>query len=359
MNIALVLVAALPLSSALMAGILFCYAWPDRRRPAGFPVLALLASAGIWAFFYALEILVPQFPLKVVMAQCQYLGIVFVAPSWCLAVSRLTGNTGSLTPPRMAFLLIIPLLTCGAAITNSLHGLLWREITLFAGPVPLLQFRYGPIFWINNQYAWLLLILGTVLLLRGAWSQYRFLTPPGALMILTILAPWVANALYILKLGPIPNLDLTPCAFVISAVVLFLGITRLNLTRVVPIAREYILENLSEALYVLDAEGRLLDTNLAGAQLLGIKKSAIVGEPATTVFRIFPALLELARATGDCESEVILNVGQGKAYSASLHSLPTPEGAPSCRIVSCTDVSERLRNDQALRQSEARYRGYF
>ncbi|MBI1318582.1 MAG: PAS domain S-box protein [Candidatus Hydrogenedens sp.] len=353
------LVAAMPMASAFLAVVLFLLIWPDRKRPSGMPVLALMAAVSIWSFFYGLEILLPTLGEKLLMAKFQYLGIAFVAPAWCLSAARLTGYEHLFSRRGMAFLMVIPVMTVAAAFTNDFHHLLWREITVGDEPAPVLHFKYGPIFWVNNQYAWLLLMAGTVLIIRGAWAQYRLLTLRNTFMILTVLAPWAGNFIYVFRLGPIPYLDLTPCAFVLSGVVFVYGITRMNLTRIVPIAREHVLENFHEGLFVMSMEGQILDVNRTGLALLGCSNRDILGQPAEQALSRFPDLLAVALAHDGAPLRIQVPAFPESHFEASASTLSDRSGIPFGRIVVCRDITQQVEAEARLRQSEAIYRGYF
>lgn len=352
-------VAAMPMASAVMGTVLLFLVWPDRTRPTGLPLLGLVASATIWAFFYALEILTPSLGAKVLMAQFQYVGIVFVAPSWCIAVARSIGAPQLMNRPRLALLLLIPVITLAAAFTNAYHGLLWSRTYLGEEPVSMLHMDHGPVFWLNNQYEWLLLAGGSFLLLRNAASHYQYMRAQGVFMVLVVLLPWLANAMYLLQIGPFPTLDLTPCAFIASSLVLYYGIARLKLTRVVPVARDFVVEHLREGLFVLDVEGKVLDANRTALALLPPDARDIIGDPAEHAFTSLPSLASLAAAESDAVCRFSPPTSPGMTIEASISTLRTASNAPIGRIVLCHDVSLQIEAEERIRESEARYRGYF
>lgn len=271
--------------------------------------------------------------MKVLMAEFQYLGIVFVAPSWCVAAIHSAGLSRHLNKRRLALMLIIPVVTLAAALTNPLHGLLRREVSLSPDNSMFLQHRYGLLFWINNQYAWILLLCGTVLLLRNVWDSPALLMGQRSLMVLSVLIPWVANVKYVIGLGPLPQMDLTPCAFVLSGFILFYGISRFRILDVVPIAREYVLERMHEGLFVLDLDSNMIDINEAGRQILGLSRGSVLGLPAREAFSKIPALQNLIASRGGEGSQFELSVnGDREVYEARLHVLKDDQGASLCRI---------------------------
>ncbi|NUM54495.1 MAG: PAS domain-containing protein [Candidatus Hydrogenedentes bacterium] len=353
-------IAAIPFASAVVAAVLCGYLWPKRRNPIGRWVLCLIAACGVWSFFYGLELIVPQLQAKVFAAQFQYVGIVFVAPSWCFAAVYASGLGRYLSGKRLAALSAIPVLTLIAAFTNSYHGMLWRDIWISTDGLPFLRFHYGWVFWLNNQYAWALLLCGTILLLRNAFAGQSLYRGQRVFMVLTILVPWVANAAYVLDAGPISGLDLTPFAFVVSALFLVLSVVRYRLSEVVPVAREFVLEHIDDCMFVLDMDGKVIDVNHAGLAILGADARSVVGYPANAVFAQVPALKRLTVCSDGITARFRQAVGDVPAmYAAHVTSVKTNYGMPLCRIITCWNITSEIAAAASLREREARYKDLF
>lgn len=91
---------------------------------------------------------------------------------------------------------------------------------------------------------------------------------------------------------PLPHLDLVPFGYSLAAVVVTFGLLRFRLFDVVPVARARVLEEIRDAVLVLDPQQRLLEYNPAALCAgLGVAKGA-VGR------RLPPALLAIIPAVG-------------------------------------------------------------
>jgi hypothetical protein len=147
--------------------------------------------------------------------------------------------------------------TACLAWTDSGHGWLWTSLRLDeAGPFPVLVVSHGWWFWVHAANDYVALIVGTALLVKtilGASRRYR---PQTAVILVGVLAPWLANAVYLLGLGPLPNLDLTPFAFSLSGLALGWGLLRLRLldafVGLIPTARDAVVERMRDGVVVLD-----------------------------------------------------------------------------------------------------------
>ena len=91
-------------------------------------------------------------------------------------------------------------------------------------------------------------------------------------VLLSALAPWIGNALYIARVAPLYPLDLTPFAFVVSAGLLAWSIFRYRLLDIVPIAHGAVVDGIPDAMIVLDARARVVELNPSALELVKMSK---------------------------------------------------------------------------------------
>ncbi len=163
--------------------------------------------------------------------------------------------------------------------TNEAHSMVWRYVRPTPAPISTLDADPALWFWIIAALSYGLLALGTSLLVLNLASPRAMYRAQHLVLVCAVLIPWGANGLSLVEFGPIPNLDLTPLAFPLAAAVLGLGIWRLRLLDVFPVAREEVLENLTDGMIALDASNRVLDMNPAAERILGTTASEAAGQP--------------------------------------------------------------------------------
>jgi PAS domain-containing protein len=104
-----------------------------------------------------------------------------------------------------------------------------------------------------------------------------FVSVAAAVLLLGIAAPWAANVYYLAGMvwpGLASSVDFTPLAFGVLGLVYGVGVFRLRLFDIVPLARDAVLEGLPDVVLVLDSDDRVADLNKAAAGLLGASRAA-------------------------------------------------------------------------------------
>ena len=323
------------------------YAW--RRRHLGnwaLPFSWLTVAATIWSFGYAVEIATPTLTQKILWGQIQYVGIATVPAVWFLFALSYTNRDQWLTRTRLILLFVIPLLTILFAFTNNQFHLIWQTTTLAsAGSFPVLQVTYGNWFWLNVAYAYILTIAGTIALLLAFFRYHATYRWQNISLLLGAIMPLAGNVLFLTGLNPVPGLDLSPFGLGLSGLLLSIAIFRTGLFDLVPIARRVAVENLSDALLVLDASRRIVDINPAGQALFTSPEKSLVGQSVDQLPEFGSALRQALNNTGYEDSEIV--IGQ-RDYDARVSFLHDQNGRLSGHLVSLRDVTLRKRTESLL-----------
>jgi PAS domain-containing protein len=88
-------------------------------------------------------------------------------------------------------------------------------------------------------------------------------------MLVSAIAPWVANWLFFIEAGPMENLDPTPFAFFVSVAVLWCAVYRVRLLDITPVALKSIFENITSGVIVLDELERVVASNESAKAIVG------------------------------------------------------------------------------------------
>ncbi|MBI4264749.1 MAG: PAS domain-containing protein [Acidobacteria bacterium] len=315
-----------------------------RRRPSPpgcVSFMWLMVAVAVWCATSGLHALAESLDIKIAWAKVQYLGIASVPPLWLLFAVQYADVGWLVKRYARAALWLVPILTVLAAATNQWHGAMWPDVRLEASGLAV--YEHGWWFWVAAAYNYVLVLGGTGLLLdalRRSPLQFRgqWLT-----LIAAALVPLAGNALYLAGLT-VPGFDLTPVAFTVSGLLFARSLSRDRLFDLVPVARDTVIESLSDAVIVLDSARRVLDMNAAARQL--------AGTPTSWVGRSVGSLIPLLR-------EVRLDVVADSSTTLAADAPDTPRRyydvrvirvrgrntAAAAWVVVMRDVSDELRAD--------------
>ena len=369
MNLNLTLYSYLLLLVFFTSLSLAIYAGKNREKRGAIELIFLAAGIGIWSLGYAFELGAAGLATKILWAEVEYLGIVTVPLAWLLLVLRYTGRERWITRRNLCLLAIIPLVTLALVWTNEAHGLVWASTTLNAeGSFLFLVLDYGPWFWVNWVYSYVVLLTGTLLLGSMFSRSSRVYLGQRAALLVTILTPWLGNAVYVLNFGPLPNLDFTPFGFLLSAVALTFGLLRFQFLDLIPVAHRSIVESMTEKVVVVDLENRIVEINPAAQRILKHTADSAVGQSATKIVPGWSSLLEDYQMSGRTEGDIRLGDGPDqRTYDPILSLLKDSRGRDLGYLLALHDVTERTQQldtvarklrerEQALLQSEEYFR---
>ena len=297
-------------------------AWQRRRAPGSLPLALFLFAVAQWCLFYAFELAAAGIPDKVTISKIEYLGICSspVLYLW-FAVEFFHQEKIRLRPWHLLFW-IIPLVTLVLAATNEWHHLIWTKFIPVPGSVlSLVLYDHGPGFWVAVGFIYLMVVVGSVYILRSAVRLRHLYRNQALALVIGIPMPWVGNILYIFNLG-FPGFDLTEFGFGITGIVLAWALYRLQLFNIVPVARDKVIEWMHECLVVIDSQQHVLDANPAMLHLLAEISpveaaqtgAAVIGSTVDAVFIHFPKLAELFRSGSEGRYELKTGEGDRRLY---------------------------------------------
>ena len=345
--------------NALLAGALAWRAARLRHVPGSREFAWAMLSVAVWTFGYGMETVAASLPAKLFWLRFENLGIVTMHPCWLLFALRYAGHQRWITARLVALLAVIPALTLGllySGLGSELHYAWVRPFSSSGGPLVVGR---GPWYFAHVAFAYTLMVVGTLVVVRAFRRAEVPLTGQARLLVAGVSVPLAVNLYYMLSAWrpdwALP-LDLTPLAFGTLGLFFGVGAFRLRLFDVVPVARGAVLEGLSDALLVLDGEQRLVDLNRAAATFLEREPREVVGRPAREVLAAWPELAAcVARAEAGFD-ELELAGPDARWLAVQRTLLQDRRGRPAGWAVTVRDVSVRHRNEERLQDLEERWR---
>jgi PAS domain S-box-containing protein len=340
--------ASLPffLAGALCAGLVVL-AWGRRNEPSAPPLISLLVFEGLWALCEAIEAVLLDPSAQAMMYRLKLSAVALVPPSLLFFVLEYTGRTGAAPPRFKVLILAVPAVCISLIATSGEHRLFLTGMEpIEIQGYRLLSPRYGPAFWIHTSYSYALLCLSAWLLARSAMALGGVLRKQMLFLSACLLIPLAINMADLLGFIPLPyrEYDLTAATFAVTGVLGLLLLRRFHLLNVVPVTYSLVVQEMLDAIIVLDARGRIVGVNRAALRLMGRPEEDIVGLPGAVIPGWLRIPEHLARLEGASELSYRLDAvspDPGSTYDVRVSRFP--HGREPGWLVIIRDISAQSR----------------
>ncbi len=234
----------------------------------------MMLSNAVWSLGYGFELASSSIEQVMFFIKIEYLGITTLPLNWFLFCLRFSGNDKWYKKPlNMSMLIFVPIATILLVWTNDYHHLHYKTYFMdLSGDFPMLSLNPGISYKLFTLYFYLLLALGSYLLIVKFRKSDPIYKRQNYSIIIAAMIPWVVNITYLLGFRPLGNLDLTPFAFIVTIFMISLGIYRFQLFDILPVAREKVLDLMQDAFVVLDSKKRVIDYNLSFKKYFSMSK---------------------------------------------------------------------------------------
>ncbi len=331
---------ALPLLavSVLTMGMAI-YAFHRPKQPGAVTFGWLTTSMTVWSIFYAFELLAPSLVGKILAAKLEYIGIASIPVIWFIFALKYTGHANWLTPGKHIALIAFPALTFGLSLTNEFHHLIYTGTGLDPQGYPtLIILGYGIWFWGHVVFSYSLVLAGVMLYLIAYFQTQHPFRQQMSVMVLGSILPLLVNAVRLFTPIPLHGFDLTPFTFAFSGIFLAIGLFRYGLIELIPIAAALVIENLRDAVVVMDEHKRLVDLNPAAKLWLRVGDEAI-GRDAREILPLLEPIWQYWDAN---ETHIQLDFGEGdqrQLFDISITPLRDSKKSLTGRVIIARDVS--------------------
>lgn len=309
----------------------------------------LMLSMGIWAGFYLLEILHPELSVKVFARKLVFFGMTMSPPLWLGFALRYTGLGSWWAKSGRVFLLAIPgMIAFLFGFTNESHKLIWVSHSLAHGTIAPLALEYGPGFWISTFIAYGLIVTGFFIYVLSYYRSAHTLRIKTGIILAGAFLTLAINVGFLFWENDL-HLDPTPLSFAVSAPLIAFGYFRFGVANLFPLAASLVMENLQDAILVVNLANKVTDVNQAAKDLLrldGIREG-------TLVFSILPEAERIKEIWDSPDKSIHLEINTGNevgTYKVQVMPiLPTGESFIG-RVIIIRDVT----TEQHLLKAEKR-----
>ncbi|GLW35171.1 sensor domain-containing diguanylate cyclase [Actinoplanes regularis] len=338
-------IVALYVGAGLIAVVYAALTYRRRSEtPLAVPLSLVMAGAAEWSLASACSLAAPTLGLAIGFNYAIFPGVAMVVAGFFWHTTVSSGRR----PPRPALILIEPLLLVAVIATDPWHHTFYRQLE--AGTFGVIVQR-GPAYWVHVLYGYVLMVVGTVLVIRAMRRAVRGQRRMYRWFLVGAIAPTVGNLVTVFIDVDMQGLDLTPVLFLVSGVVWWWSDRSGVTSERVPVTYAQVISALSDAVMVLDPHGRFLDVNPAATKLLATMNpagGAVIGKRWQEVAD--PHFAAMIAGT----SQTTISGASGEVYDFRVVKIEAADGSCTCTVVVARDITEleRLRaelTEQAVR----------
>jgi PAS domain S-box-containing protein len=356
MNLTLTPYNGVLLSLSVVAIAIAGYAWRKRATPGALPLSLLAFAMFVWLVGYAMELSSQALSVAMRWVRLEFAGIVVVPVAWLWFAAEYTGSWSWLNRRRVWVLGIVPLITMSVILTNEYHRQFWQSVVLNTdGPFTIFDSVHGFWFWVHTAYSYLCLLAGTYLIVRFIRQTRGLFRGQIGAMLVTVAAPWIGNIIYLAGLSPWGGLDLTPFVFTVSLTAIAWSMFSFRILEVRPIARDMVLQSMSDGVIALDEQGRVIEVNRAAQMVIGLPASRIVGRLAREALAQWPDIIARYRDVTETAEEIEVEINASRRwFDVRISPIYDARQTYRGRLFVWRDVTEERSIREELRQNNER-----
>ncbi|GII25794.1 histidine kinase N-terminal 7TM domain-containing diguanylate cyclase [Planosporangium mesophilum] len=258
----------LPLSGAVVCAVVGWSAWRQRRSDRAATALAWTMVGLVWwstAEVVGNSLANPRVQTGLVLAVFPAIGLVVLSGFWL--VLFLVNRDAAPPPLVRALLLVEPVALAVAAATNGWHHLLVTSTDAVGHPAIMVP-HFGPFFWVHSVYSYVLLSVGLSYAVRARRTATGLYRRQLTIALVAPAFPGAANVVSVVLAARGGSIDLAVAGFAVYGLVYWWALFRQGMLRLVPVARGYVFERVTDALVVVDPDSRVIDLNQAAVRLV-------------------------------------------------------------------------------------------
>jgi PAS domain S-box-containing protein len=319
------------------------YVWELRDRPGVIRFMISMAAAGGWSLCAGLNPFIANADITITLFNLRNFAVSIAAIGWLLLATEYTFKRRA---PIALFgvLILLPVVTQLLLWTNYTHELVYT-LEIGVDQTGVVTFSPGPWWYVDTGYNYLLVLMGA-----GMWFG-EWLTTEGdrrrqtGLFLLSTAILIGAAVLYTSRaLHPI---DPAPISFIIAGIFIAYALFKYQLFQVAPVAHETTIQEMDDAVVILNSEGGVAETNPAARDLFRTENSP-AGKSMQEFFGTYPALVEELENAYDLQTEIVIRVDGGDRHF-DLNVTPIEEGRDvRGRVIVLRDITSLKQREEEL-----------
>lgn len=285
---------SMPAVAAILAGVILLaiawWGWPFQNYPGAKTWTLILVTVAVWDIAYgiSLTVFIPEyrwwFEIPILFGRTASIPLIF------LFVLQYTGREDLARSKWMYGVFGMFGFAFLVAITNPAHQLMWSDYHI-SPVIGAAAVQFTPRFYYIVAGISYMFIIISIVLFSDTFARYRSVYGRQVIaLIAALIIPSVANILWMFRLGPTQHLDLTPFGHIVAGTLVTYALFQEEMFEIVPASRhmaeQVILENLGSAVISVTKDGRILNSNRRGLELIRATEEQVLLEPVESLLDI-------------------------------------------------------------------------
>ena len=333
--------------SALVTLIVYITAW-HRTAPGSLALKGMLLGMFVWGISYALSWVFVPLNYKIFWLKFMFFGITTVPGLFLLFILRITRRDHWITFHNYVLLFLVPFINI--VLVWFFPGFIFKSIELVPtnGPA-IVDIQRGIGFYASTIYSYVIIFLSIYLL----WDSYRhansFFKRQYGLILIGSIIPFGLSLFTQTTSTKFNDLDMSAISFGFTGVIYAYSILRHRLIDLVPIARSYLIENMSDGVLVLDVQGRIVDINPAMKSFLDEEPASFLGRNVSDILTIWNESTEHLMNGLETRTEIRLPQKPSRFLDLRVTPLHDEDQNLSGRLIIFRDITDRKEVEKDLR----------
>jgi hypothetical protein len=279
--------------AGILATVLAIVVWKKRHITSSKELFLLLLSIAWWDFGIAIEYMFTDIPNRVLWSSITYPGTTATSVFYFLFIIKYTQQHITISKKIKGALFIIPAISCLIVWHPKSRLLLWPDVTLQQTSIGIVAlYKHGLWFWIQMIYFYILILGGVFILIRNLFVISEFYKPQTKIFLFGSIIPLFSSLFYSYDANLLKGVDLTSIGITLTCLLLTLSIFNYKILDIRPIARNLVVDQMTDGVFVIDRNNIIVDVNpIAFKYIYSEYNDLPIGKSIFEVFKKWPALI--------------------------------------------------------------------
>jgi diguanylate cyclase (GGDEF)-like protein/PAS domain S-box-containing protein len=260
-----------------------------RRSEVGVLLAIISVAVAFWALMEGLSYYDFSKDTIIFFQVVKYVSIILISPLLIITVYGIVWRYTKRSVRLLLLLFIVPIFSLLSLWTNSFpYPFISNTDIYYIDFFPKFSYTRNVGFYIHVYYSYLLLLANSVILFYRAIRAPKIYRAQSVFLFLGAFITTILNVMFLFQIFGTTYIDTTPISILITIMIYYWGIYVLPRTLVAPQARDLTIETMSDLIFTVDNNEKIIDLNFAAREFMDenssfkngkIKKSDYAGVP--------------------------------------------------------------------------------